>query len=147
MRSAGQDSLPVRNILQAAEFGCAHCSSEFDAPWTVIAKAILHWDWMCRSEQQHVRVFYWSCCSGNRLSSFLKMSISPPSCAGNGVYGQAEDHETILGTSPWQGREDFEPRSAAGSLPYFLPFSHFSVNLLYTLQYGGLYTLQLLAPI
>ncbi len=55
--------------------------------------------------------------------SFLKMTILSPLLRRK---RRALTGGTIFGTLPWQGVVDFGPRSAAGSLPYFLPFSHFS---------------------
>ena len=52
----------------------------------------------------------------------------PPSCAGNGEHGGADDHATILKRRPSQGLGEGVTRIPAGSLPCFPPFPHVSVT-------------------
>ena len=60
MRPTGQDSLRsrMRHMLWVSDAPTVRYTSShgLSSP-----KAILHWDWMCRSEQQQVRIFYWTC--------------------------------------------------------------------------------------
>ena len=57
------------------------CSGGVHRHWT-----ILHWDWMCRSEQQQVRIFCWTCqyfivnCSGTRYSRCATHTHSDSLC-------------------------------------------------------------------
>jgi hypothetical protein len=57
--------------------------------------------------------------------------VTPPQTAGRGPQDDLLD---IAVAAAWQGLGKFGPCSTAGSLPYFLPFSHYSVRKLYILS-------------